>query len=293
MPHICELNSGKLTFLEPCKMHSSMHCDLDRAASLPATGPKLSPAIAQAISQLQDLAARRDFHHEGWPEHAKLWRELLNQSKDRSSRDVAPNVLKGDLAAPIGIKLDGRHWRGFQTWFERYVAPELLRLSMDSGVPALQAVRRSNRKGGFPGQSESVFFLAFLDHEASVGSLPEPQPHAAEPTLEDQAAEGGQFASGSSDRQRDVPQHQSSGFWRKMISRFVRRNVFSESGTIEAALQRRWRFGVSVVLVGTFLLSFCTYLPPDPRQGMFVAYSVILFILGLWDMDRANKGIAR
>lgn len=234
---------------------------------LPASGPKLYLAIDQALKQLNTLATRRDFDHEGWPEHARLWRELLNQSKNRSSREVSPNLLKGDLASPIGIRLDGRHWHSFKKWFDRHVASELLQLAMDSGVPALQAVRLSNRKGGFPDQAESIFYLVFFESEENLPTLIFPQ------------------------------SKESHSLWQKLKFYFSNPNSVSErlsrASEDVAAVDRRWKFGISTVLFGIFLLIFCTFLPMDLRRGILIGYAIILAIIGFWDMDEANRGNTR
>lgn len=248
------------------KKHCFMPCSNNRKskseASLPASGPKLDQSIDQAIKQLKTLATRRDFSPNSWPDHAKLWRELLNQSKSRSlNREVSPNLLKGDLASPTGIKLDGRHWQAFRKWFATNVAPELLLLSADSGVPALQAIRRSNSKGGFPEKSESVFYLAFYEGEKN--------------TNDDEVSS-----------QTD----ETSDLWQKFKRYFPKRSCISDNLT---AIEQRWRFGLSMALLGIFLLFFCIFLPADNRRGIFISFSVILFIFGLWDMDASNKGDSR
>lgn len=224
-----------------------MHSSTNPPVPLPASGPKLESAIVQAIMQLEKLAARRDFDHEGWPEHAKVWRELLSQSKDRSNREVAPNILKGDLAALPRARLNSRSWQGFEKWFDRYVAPELAILASDSGIPALKAVRHSNQKGGRPEHSESIYFLAYMDQPAMT-----------------------------------TPRFQS---------REIAASV--EQDDLGCWVQRRWRFGVSMGLLGLFLLGLCTYLPADGNRPLFVVFSVILAVVGLWDMDGANKGFPR
>lgn len=127
----------------------------------PATGDLLEPAIDQALAQLAGLAIRRNFRDGEWPSHAKLWRELLQQSRMRAQQGTTPRIPKGDLAAPIGIRLDGRHWTFFENWHERYVAEELRMRASDSGIPALRAVRHANRAGGHPDKTEAMIFLAF------------------------------------------------------------------------------------------------------------------------------------
>lgn len=267
-----KLSFSKVTYRGGYKMQTSTDHDKDDVGQLPAFGPKFGPAIAQAALQLEKLAVRRDFNHEGWPENAKLWRELLVQSRDRSSRDMAPYVLKGDLAAPTAVKLSGRRWQAFLRWFERIIAPELRMLSLESGIPALKAVRQSNPKGGRPEQSEAVYFLAFVDPQATLTSLP-----------------------GAKIKAANLKQLESSGLWGKLIFRYMGKSVRNEPRSIkgDVAVQRRWQFGIATALFGIFLLIFCIFLPVDLRRGMLVGYAVILFIVGAWDMDEANKGNAR
>lgn len=52
---------------------------------------------------------------------------------------------------------------------------------------------------------------------------------------------------------------------------------------------RRLRFGLGLVLTGIFLLVFCTFLPADGRRGWFVAAACIVFLVGIWHVDRPAK----
>ena len=123
-------------------MHSLIVKKAQSTGPLPAAGPKLIQAIDQALAHLNSLAAR-NYEREGWPDHAKLWRELLNQSKEGSKRGIAPNILKGDLAIPLGLKVDGRRWKLFEKWYERHIEPSLTQLAERSKIPALKANRNS------------------------------------------------------------------------------------------------------------------------------------------------------
>lgn len=79
---------------------------------LPAVGPRLVSAIAQAARQLEASAVLRS---DRTARYGKLWREILQQSVKGSEGGVAPNLLKGDVASSAGITLSGRDWDLFET----------------------------------------------------------------------------------------------------------------------------------------------------------------------------------
>ena len=68
------------------------------AQPLPASGSKLIAALDQALNQIEgsEEASRR-----ANPIHLSLWKEILLQSKKLSTKGVAPNLLKGDVASSI------------------------------------------------------------------------------------------------------------------------------------------------------------------------------------------------
>lgn len=135
---------------------------MHQTQKIPASGPRLTEALTQAQEHLDVLARKNNYDHDGWPDHARLWRSLLEQSKSRMGPDrLAPHILKGDLASPVGVRLSGRYWTFFIKWFERVVVPGLNEQSLQSGIPVLVPVRVSNRNGGYPESSESIYFLAF------------------------------------------------------------------------------------------------------------------------------------
>lgn len=281
--------------------------------TLPASGPKLGEAIDQALRHLNDLAIRRDFDPKSWPQHAKLWRELLKQSKEkgRSGRNIAPNLLKGDLAAPIAVNLTGRHWGRFQKWFERSVAPELISISLHSKVPAVKAVRVANPKGGFPDQSEAMFFLAYFDpaedaeaiflaaeqcgprflndsQEERLGHQSLSSIEQSSPNASGDAQKCGSIGKSGASVTGKSPE--SFGSARHATCSDVQQDYRGEDA---GKVRKRWQFGLSMVLLGFFLLVLCSYFPDDSRRYMFLAFSVIVFVAGIWDMDRGNKGISR
>jgi len=55
----------------------------------------------------------------------------------------------------------------------------------------------------------------------------------------------------------------------------------------------QWRFGASLLFVGVFDLLFCIFLPSDGRRGWFVAAGCLVFFVGVWFVDRANKKLRR
>lgn len=288
---------------------------------MPASGPKLGSAIELALSQLNELAVRRDFDltGKGWPPHAKVWLQLLTQSKQKMGRGVAPCLLKGDIAWPTGIALTGREWGRFQRWYERWIEPDLREIAVASKVKVLCAIRIADRKGGRPEQSEAIYFLAYADEQrvpqagpstvvtninmgegtasASSNESGSCSPTALTATAESDGIAGGTpplsgletplFPTGPESLENGREVNNIPGQSRSAVDAHCAATAWSERASA------RWRFGVSMVLLGVFLLAFCNLLPQDAHRPMFVSFSLALFTLGLWDMDRGNKGVPR
>jgi len=227
---------------------------------LPAAGPRLIQAIDQALAHINSLAAR-DYEREGWPDHAKLWRELLNQSKEGSKRGIAPNILKGDLASPLGFKVTGRRWQLFLNWYNRHIEPSLTQLAERSKIPVLKAIRKSDPKGGFPETSESIYYLIFVDAEKIV------------PTT-------------------DTRQIASVGY-REKLMRFISQIEFRGKSSIFSSVEERWRYGLSILLLSIFLLLLTFTFPIDANRWLFIVASVVFFLIGIFDLDGARKGKIR
>ena len=241
-------------------MHSLTVKKAQSTGPLPAAGPKLIQAIDQALEHINSLAAR-DYEREGWPDHAKLWRELLNQSKAGSKRGIAPNILKGDLATPLGIKVTGRSWQLFLNWFDRHIEPSLTQLAERSKIPALKAIRISNPKGGFPDTSEAIFFLFFWEAEKIAPTTDTSQIASVE--------------------------------YREKLKRFFSQIGFSRKSSIFSSVEERWRYGLSILLLSIFLLLLTLFFPADANPGLFIMASVAFFLIGILDVDGARKGKIR
>lgn len=222
-------------------MHSLTVKRAQSTGPLPAAGPKLIQAIDQALAHISSLVAR-DYEREGWPDHAKLWRELLNQSKEGSKRGIAPNILKGDLATPLGLKVTGRRWQLFLNWFDRHIEPSLTQLAERSKIPALKPIRKSNRKGGFPEASEAIFFLVFRETEKIAATT-------------------------------DIKQVASMKYWGKLTLFFSRIRLPGKS-LIFSSVEDRWRYGLSILLLSIFLLLLCFFFPADANRWLFIVASV-------------------
>jgi len=237
-------------------MHSLTVKKAQSTGPLPAAGPKLIQAIDQALEHINSLAAR-DYEREGWPDHAKLWRELLNQSKAGSKRGIAPNILKGDLATPLGIKVTGRSWQLFLNWFDRHIEPSLTQLAERSKIPALKAIRNSNPKGGYPDTSEAIFFLVYGDAEKIA------------PTTDTRKI--------------------ASVEYRDMLTRLFSQIGFSRKSSIFTSVEERWRYGLSVLLLGIFLLLLTFFFPANANRWLFIVASVAFFVIGICDVDGARR----
>lgn len=252
--------------------------------ALPAAGPKLEAAIGQALSHLETTTVSPDRGRS--LEYLKLWKEILLQSHKRCEIGVAPNLLKGDLASTTAINLTGRYWISFEKWFQRNIGPELQLISGKSGIPALEAVRIADRRGGYPDQSEAIVFLTFLEgpvRQSSFGgsqktlSSSEQQSNTGEAALaQAELKELDVYAGAASLVEQSTPNAT---------------NEFLSPGNDK--IGSRWRFGLSMVLLGMFLLAFSVYLLPEEDRSIFSIFSIVLFVAGLWDMDRANRGFER
>lgn len=224
---------------------------------MPASGPKLLPAIEQARHQLEELARRRCFDPKAWGPHPSLWRELLNQSRRNLVGNVAPNLLKGEVAAPIGIKLTGRQWDGFQKWFSRWVLADLCSLAVETKIPALCAIRFSERKGGHPDQSEAIYYLAYFEckldsygcvYGASAAAISHGQPIGASPSSDDSKASG---------------ESHIQGVMKQGGSPSVSAEMEGQSCNSDLAL-RRWRIGLSMLRFGVSLIGFVVFFHQIP-----------------------------
>lgn len=199
---------------------------------------------------------------------------------------VAPNILKGDLAAPIGIKLDGRHWSAFLKWFDRTIASELLNRARDSNVPALQAVRRSNPKGGFPDKSESVFFLAFLDEDVCLASPSEPE--SAKPIDSKQRYLGKCWPKSNStfSPMQNAREFHYLKFWQRTICYINRCGIGKKITTVASTetIRKRWQLGVSKILLAILLMNASIYIPTEHARVVIVTLSIVLGVFGAKDM---------
>jgi len=142
---------------------------------LPASGIKLDSVIDLALDRLRKWA---DAEGQKWDNfsqpHARLWRELLQQTKARQSGAPAPTLAKSQIAIPAAIELDGREWKSFLLWFEREMHEDLATKCAQEGLPPLVPVRRSNRAGGRPENSEALYHLAF-EPKARKDTVPGPR----------------------------------------------------------------------------------------------------------------------
>lgn len=143
---------------------------MDSPAATPAKGIQLAAALTQAIhiaevqisNQVrQDLVANV---------HLQVWAELLSITQ-RLAAVEAPMVRKRDFGKPLRTELTGRRWDQFQRWFAREMGPALDRRSRESEVPALYAVRVSDKLGGHPNYRDAAYFVAFA---SPTSKSPEP-----------------------------------------------------------------------------------------------------------------------
>lgn len=275
-------------------MGSTEDKDLSSSSNIPAAGEMLEPAIRQALAHLDHFARRQGFFGGDWPDHPRLLRELLIQSQDQAAQGISPQIAKGDLAAPARIKLDTHYWKRFETWFNRRIQTDLREQARISGIPALRAIRQTDPKGGHPSRSEARIFLSFDDENLSnidLGFIKDQE-------LTDKSASQNNIPPARTDEIQTpandlAPVPCCYPLFRTRIWRLLA-DLMKESAEINnpAGTKKRWQFGLSMVLLGGFLLVFCNFLPQDSRS-MFICFSVILFIVGLWDMDRANQGFSR
>lgn len=146
---------------------------------LPASGPKLSASLDVALSHLRHWA---DAEGQRWENlhsnHARLWREILQQTKNGAGAGCAPNLTKSQIAVPAAFKLDARGWKSFKVWLKREVNEPLFKACAAENLPVLVPVRRSNRSGGRPENSEALYFLAFAPKDAKVEAPEDPPSHA-------------------------------------------------------------------------------------------------------------------
>lgn len=255
------------------------------AQVLPASGPKFIAALDQALNQIE---GNQEVLRHAKLKHMSLWKEILLQSKERGTNGVAPNLLKGDIAARIAVRLTGRKWDSFEKWFDQAIAPELQSLAEKSKVPAIRPVRITDRKGGYPDQSEAILYVAYVEKIGTTadGSAAIESPSQQIDAKKSLAVSEELTVCNSDDAQKtaDIAAAQTH----KPLSD----NHTPHSKNDEKA-NSRWRFGLSMLLMGTFLAVVAEKMIPESHRSMFIGFSVVLAILGLWDMDRANKGISR
>lgn len=142
----------------------------------PARGLQLPAALDQAlhIAEVQSGNQIRLDLVENI--NLRIWKRLVSVSRERIAAFEAPIIQKADITDAVDVELSGRRWDQFQRWFDRHMAPELARLSRESGVPAVCAVRVSDRRGGHPHFRGSVYFIVFsplpeLSTESNKNSL--------------------------------------------------------------------------------------------------------------------------
>lgn len=137
------------------------------------TGPTtttVSPACDHSVLNVIKLAQKvlrtrvqSKMHDTGIEqENARLWDELLQQSHDGVHDGTAPMILRGDLSAPVGIKLTGRRWEQFEKWFATTMKKPLRDACEAEGLPMLYPGRISNRRGGYSERSEAQYFVSFI-----------------------------------------------------------------------------------------------------------------------------------
>ena len=255
------------------------------AQPLPASGSKLIAALDQALNQIEgsEEASRR-----ANPIHLSLWKEILLQSKKLSTKGVAPNLLKGDVASSIAVRLTGRQWSSFEKWFNQTIAPELQLLAAKSKVPAIRPVRIADRKGGYPDQSEAILYIAYVE---KIGAIADSSAAIESPSQQIDAKKSLAVSEELTVCNSDDAQKTAD------IAAAQRHKPLSDNHTPHSKndekANSRWRFGLSMLLMGTFLAVVAEKMIPESHRSMFIGFSVVLAILGLWDMDRANKGISR
>lgn len=129
---------------------------------LPANGPHLTRAIDIALTGLRKWSEAEGQNWDKLGERdARLWRELLEQTRAKAMGGCAPNLSKSELAVPAVYELTGRGWSSFMVWFRREIRGALVKACAAERVPVLVPVRRSNRSGGWPETSEAIYYLAF------------------------------------------------------------------------------------------------------------------------------------
>lgn len=273
------------------KTTKSQQCE----TRVPASGRKLNSAVAQAIAQLQDIAREFDYEHEGWPPHAKMWRAILEISKDYGvAHGFSPNISKTVLAEKTGEILTGRKWDRFVAWYEKNIAPELQKRFLDTGAPPLRPIRVSNSRGGDPAKSCAIVFLMFDENslkpaESIVGGSNE----TIKPFNRPPIATEMKLPWSSTNYRPSIEISSGSSDWvKKLWDSVSGKNSSAKSGDGACSSQRRWRFGASMALFSVFLLELCSFLPETSR-GMFILFSVVLIIIGIYDMDKGNMGISR
>lgn len=52
---------------------------------------------------------------------------------------------------------------------------------------------------------------------------------------------------------------------------------------------RRYRFGVSLLLLAVFLMLLITILPADARRLYIVGFAVVMVVVAAWQIDLAKK----
>lgn len=52
---------------------------------------------------------------------------------------------------------------------------------------------------------------------------------------------------------------------------------------------RRYRFGVSLLLLAVFLMLLVTILPADDRRLYFVGFAIVMVAVAAWQIDLAKK----
>lgn len=83
----------------------------------------------------------------------------------------------------------------------------------------------------------------------------------------------------------------------QLDSRYGVRHGLSRIGRLLAPVSRqakddsggRFRFGVGLLGVATFLMFLINLLPDDGRRWMFAAFAFTLAAVGAWNVDRANR----
>jgi hypothetical protein len=148
---------------------------------VPASGPKLLPAVQQARQHLETLRPILEPKDVG----LKVWSRLLELTEKVTTDGTAVVLRRDDLDAALGIELTRRVWvQKVLRWYDLKVRASLAAVATGSGIPALEPGRISDRSGGRPEVSQAQYFVAFPGVRSAghtAGARPEPRHPRQEP----------------------------------------------------------------------------------------------------------------